>query len=159
MKIVTRRLKKGDEAILRTLAREDADFDMEGRGKPLQPLGPKVARDFLADSSVLFWVAESGDALLGFLFCYLLKMRAGKNEVLLYEIGVRKGYRRKGIGKALQGVLEAWMKAKKIPESWVLADNPGAVVFYRSNGFKKPKGMAVYMTKSIRLSAAKAEKK
>lgn len=147
MKIVIRRLKKGDETILRVLARQEADFDMEGRGKPLKPLGPQAARNFLADPSVLFWVAEDGPVIVSFLFCYLLKMRAGKNEVLLYEIGVRKGFRRQGVGKALQGALDIWMKAKKISEVWVLADNPGAVKFYKNVGFKRPKGMAVYMTK------------
>lgn len=147
MKIATRRLKRGDEAILRSLAQQDADFDLEGRGKALKPLGPKAAHRFLTDPSVLFWVAEGKDAILGFLFCCHLKMRAGKDEVLLYEIGVRRGFRRLGVGKNLQRALEGWMRSRKIPEAWVLADNPGAVKFYKSCGFKRPKGMAVYLAK------------
>lgn len=150
MRIVTRRLKIGDEVLLRILASQDAEFDMDGRGGPLEPPGPKTAHDFLADPSVLFWIAEGGGVLLGFLFCHLLKMRAGRNEVLLYEIGVQKGFRRRGVGKALQGALKNWMKAKKVQEVWVLADNPGAVRFYKNCGFQKPGGMAVYMTKKIR---------
>ncbi len=150
MKTKIRRLTIGNEDLLRGLAGEDADFDVEGRGGPLKPLGFKAARKFLTDPSVLFWTAEEKGRVVGFLFCYLLKMRAGKDEVLLYEIGVRKKSRRAGVGKALQGALEAWMGAKHLSEAWVLADNSGAVEFYKSCGFKKPRGMAVYMTKRIR---------
>jgi hypothetical protein len=44
MSVSIKRLGPGDEAILETLAREDADFDLEGRGEALTPLKPANAQ-------------------------------------------------------------------------------------------------------------------
>lgn len=157
MKISVRRLGPGDEAVLSVLANEDGDFDVEGRERTHRALSAEAARDFLADSSVLFWVAQSGEAVIGFLFCYDLKMRRGVGrEVLLYEIGVRKDHRRKGVGRRLQGSRAAWMKENEVSEAWVLADNPDAIEFYRKCGFKEAAELAVYMTKERRETSSAA---
>ncbi|MGH7739498.1 MAG: GNAT family N-acetyltransferase [bacterium] len=132
------------------LAREDAHFDIEGRGGDMEALEASRAEDFLADPSVLFWVAEEGVQVVGFLFCHILKMRAGVGqEILLYEIGVRRKNRRQSVGRALQKTVEAWMRKKGIAEIWVLADNPGALEFYKDCGFEGNEGMAVYLTKRV----------
>ena len=145
-----RRLAVADIAVLDILAREDADFDIAGRGGPRPPLSPREARDFLADLSVLFWVAEVADQMVGFMYAQVLRKRAGAGrEVLFYEIGVRTTWRRKGVGRDLVKALEAWMDAEKIGELWVLADNPEATAFYRACGFWVPQPAPVYLVKGV----------
>ncbi len=136
MDIAIRRLGLDDEATLTLLAREDAAFDLEGRGGSIEPLPPEAARAHLANPAVLHWVAESQGVVLGFLFCQHLSLRSGSgSEVLLYEIGVRNGARRQGVGRALLEALYSWMAEHEVEEVWVGADNPGAIEFYRACGF------------------------
>jgi GNAT superfamily N-acetyltransferase len=131
-----RRLGPGDEPILNTLALEDQDFDLDDRGAPRTLLSAADARDYLVDPHVVHWVAESAGAVLGHLYGHLLRKRAGDPaEMILYEIGVRGAHRRHGVGRALVETVHAWMAAQGIRESWVLADNPGAVQFYKACGF------------------------
>jgi hypothetical protein len=42
--VSVRRLAPGDEPLLERLAREDGDFDVDGRGSPLRPLSPAGLR-------------------------------------------------------------------------------------------------------------------
>jgi len=142
-----RRLGSDDKATLDLLAREDADFDVDGRGEPLAPLSDEAARAYLADPNVLHWIAEEAGVVIGFLSCYLLHKRTGTAEVLLYEIGVRSAARRRGVGRALIDTLHAFMRSRQIPEVWVLADNDGAVDFYRACKYDVSDDMAVYMTR------------
>jgi GNAT superfamily N-acetyltransferase len=134
-----RRLGPGDEAVLAFLARNDPDFDIADRRPParaLQPLAADEAAAYLADPSVLFWVAESEGRVLGFLTCLVLLYRAEPGrELMLYEIGVRRDARRRGIGRALVDVMTDWMRANGVSEVWLGADNPGAEAFYLACGF------------------------
>jgi ribosomal protein S18 acetylase RimI-like enzyme len=137
MNIAIRRLGPDDEAALTLLAREDADFDLAGRGGSVAPLSPGGARAHLANPAVLHWVAERQDVVVGFLFCQHLSLRSDSgSEVLLYEIGVRDGARRQGVGRALLDALYSWMADNEVEEVWVGADNPGAIDFYRACGFE-----------------------
>jgi ribosomal protein S18 acetylase RimI-like enzyme len=146
-----RRLGPGDEEILALLGREDADFDVAERGGPLAPLAPDDARAYLADPGVLHWIAQKEELVVGFMYCHLLRKRAGeKTEILLYEIGVRGAYRRQHVGRALIETLHAWMNEHQVREAWVLADNPDAVEFYRSCGFEIEDDVPVYMTRGGR---------
>jgi len=146
MSFSLRRLGPGDEAILDLLAQEDADFDVEGRSRPRQPLDRATARAYLSDPAVLHWIAEDGAVVLGALSAYVLRKRVGDPaEVLLYEIGVRARHRRQGVGRALVGALYRWMREQGIREVWVLADNPAAVEFYRACGFAGSAAGAVYL--------------
>jgi ribosomal protein S18 acetylase RimI-like enzyme len=146
-----RRLGPDDTALLATIARDDADFDVEGRGGERTPLSDDAARAFLADEHVLFWIAEGeGGAVDGFLSCQLIRKRAAPPELLLYEIGVRAAARRHGVGRALMHAMSAWMQAHAVDEVWVLADNDGAGAFYRACGFDIPDGQATYMTREVR---------
>ena len=141
-----RRLGAADEGILALLAREDADFDVAGRGSPRAPLSLEGAQAYLADTSVLHFIAELEQQVVGHLQCILLRKRAAPAlEVLLYEIGVRTTHRRQGVGRALVDALEGWMKAHQLRELWVLADNPGAVAFYRACGFQPGVPPPIYL--------------
>jgi ribosomal protein S18 acetylase RimI-like enzyme len=142
-----RRLGPGDEPTLALLSRDDADFDIPGRPHGRAPLSPSAAAAFLGDGNMLCWVAEADGEVLGFLFCHRLPMRDNKPaELLLYEIGVRTAARRQGVGRALVDGMYAFMAANDIDDVWVLADNPGAVEFYRACGFAMSEGQATYMT-------------
>lgn len=148
MGISVRRLMRGDEAAIEQLVREDADFDIDGRGGDEEPLSAAEASRFLEDPAVLFWVAEADGVIGGFLFCHVLSMRhRPARELLLYETGTRKDWRRKGVGRALMNAAFDWMKTNGVDQIWVLADNDGAAEFYRANGFEVPEGMALYLTR------------
>ena len=152
MSLHIKRLGPGDEATLELLAREDADFDLEGRGSALTPLDPGMARAYLASPSVLHWVATEAREVTGFLHCSHVLLRAGRgHELLLYEIGVRRAWRRKGIGRALLTHMEGWMKTNQVHEVWVCADHEIAVDFYRGCGFVAEEPAPVYMTRAIEM--------
>ena len=157
MSVSIKRLGPGDEATLELLAGEDADFDLEGRGGPLTPLKPGVAMRYLANPGVLHWVATDGVEVTGFLCCTVVLLRSGPGqELLLYEIGVRKAWRRKGVGRALLSHMESWMKSNEVGEVWVCADNSVAVAFYRGCGFGVETEQPVYMTRTVEPAPKKA---
>lgn len=142
-----KRLGPGDESLLDLLAREDPDFDLEGRGSPLQPLEPAVAHRYLANPAVFHWIAIEEEVVTGFLYCILLPLRTGEGqELLLYEIGVRRSWRRRGTGRALLAHMEDWMRTNRVGEVWVCADNEVAVEFYRGCGFAVEDSQPVYLT-------------
>lgn len=145
--VTIRRLGPGDEAVLAHLATHDAEYDLEGRGGARQPLEDDAARRYLANPAVLFWAAADGDAVVGFLSCLHVPLRsAAGQELLLYEIGVHHGWRRRGTGGALLDEMDRWMITHGVRDVWVLADNPGAVEFYRACGFGVAAEQPVYMT-------------
>ena len=145
-----RRLGPGDEATLELLAREDADFDLDGRSAGLPPLKPAMAQRYLANPGVLHWVASRDGVVAGFLYCahVLLRTDPGQ-ELLLYEIGVRQAYRRQGVGRALLDHMERWMQNNDVSEVWVCADNRVAVDFYRACGFASEEPQPAYMTRRV----------
>jgi ribosomal-protein-alanine N-acetyltransferase len=137
MSAMVRRLGRGDEPVLALLARDDADFDLEGRGAPREPLPSDASAQFLADPGVRAWVAEENGSVVGFLYGHVIRKRASPAvEVLLYEIGVRAAHRRRGVGRALVKALLAWADDLGARETWVLAGNPGATAFYHACGFE-----------------------
>ena len=145
-----RRLGAGDERVLAQLALDDAAFDLAERGRALRPLEPDAAAAYLADPSVLHWVAEEDGVVLGHMLAYVERRRSGEAlQALLYEIGVRAERRREGIGRALVGALEQWMSDAGAPEAWVLADNPGAEAFYAACGFLRDGEQPVSFTRRL----------
>ncbi len=157
MSVSIKRLGPGDEATLDLLARDDADFDLEGRGTPLAPLKLGMARAYLANPGVLHWVANEDGAVVGFLYCAYILLRSDPgHELLLYEIGVRKAARRTGVGRALLDHMEGWMKQNGVPVVWVCADNEVAVDFYRGCGFAAEQPQPVYMTREVEVAPKRA---
>lgn len=147
---VIRRLGPGDEAILAGLATEDADFDLDARGAPLPPLGPDAAQRYLANPAVLHWVAAEADQIVGHVYCLLVPLRSGAGqELLLYEIGVRQAWRRRGVGRALVDQMHDWMHTNGVDEVWVCADNQVAVAFYQACGLAVEGEQPVYMTQQL----------
>lgn len=153
MSIDIRRLTEDDVPVLTLLAAEDGDFDIEGRGEPIEPPDPGRAREYLANPTVLFWIATNGATITGFLQCLVLPIRTGRGrEVLVYEIGVRKEYRRVGVGRALMTHMESWMRDNDLEEMWVAADNPGAERFYKALGYARTEPeffQPVYMSREL----------
>ena len=150
MALVVRRLGPGDEPILNLLAADNADFDIAGRGAPQRALDPEAARSYLANPAVLHWIALADEAIVGDLYCVLLPLSDGEGrELLLYEIGVREAWRRRGVGRALLATMDAWMRENRVTTAWVLADNPAAVEFYRACGFGVEDSQPVYLVRSV----------
>jgi ribosomal protein S18 acetylase RimI-like enzyme len=136
MPLRIRRLAAGDEPVLALLAEEAPDFDLAGRTSPELPLSAEDAAAYLGEPTVLHWVAEDEERIVGELLCHLLRLPSGEGrELLLYSIGVRARDRRRGVGAALVQEMLAWMRRAGVPEVWVLADNPSAEAFYSACGF------------------------
>ena len=144
--VFVRRLGPGDASVLAVLARDDADFDLDGGAGRRTPLTETSAQSYLADPHVLHWTAWAGEEVVGSLVCHVLSMRKQPaRELLLYEIGVRSAWRRRGIGRRLISTMTDWMRAEGILTAWVLADNPGAERFYQACGFAPGSGPATYL--------------
>jgi ribosomal protein S18 acetylase RimI-like enzyme len=154
MSVAIKRLGPGDETTLELLANEEADFDLDGQSDALPALKPGMAQRYLANPGVLHWVAVQDGVVTGFLYCVhvLLRTHPG-HELLLYEIGVRKAHRRKGVGRALLDHMARWMQKNELSEVWVCADNREAVDFYRASGFAIEQPQPVYLTRSIEPAA------
>ena len=65
----------GDEKILDLLGLEEPDFDVKGRGVPLEPLKPEDSRLYLENPDVLHWIAVKDNLVVGHLLCYILPLR------------------------------------------------------------------------------------
>jgi N-acetylglutamate synthase-like GNAT family acetyltransferase len=144
-----RRLGPGDETVLATLARDDAAFDEEGRGRAREPIGPASAAEYLADEHVLHWVAEAEGAVVGHLLCYVQRRRADEPvQLMLYEIGVRDNRRREGIGRALVAEIDAWMSKNGVSKVWVLS-TAEAEPFYAACGFSRDDPAPIQMSRRL----------
>jgi predicted N-acetyltransferase YhbS len=121
--------------VLALLAREEAAFDVEGRGTPRPAVAGGAAETYLTHPDVLHWVAEEDGTVVGHLLCYVQHRRAGEErQLLLYDIGVREAYRRRGIGRTLIAELDRWLRENGVRDVWVVADKT-AVGFYAASGF------------------------
>jgi GNAT superfamily N-acetyltransferase len=147
---VIRRLGPGDEAVLALLAAEEEDFDLAERSGPREPVAGADAAAYLSDPNVLHWVAEDDGVVVGHLLAYLERRRVGEaRQVLLYEIGVREAYRRRGIGRALVEAMRTWMRDHDAAEAWVPADSGDAEAFYAACGFVRDDVQPVQMTLTL----------
>ena len=136
-----RRLRPEDAELFNRLSEVDNLFDEDPSGPPSGALTLDGARAFLADPSVLFWVAESGPLTVGFLHGIVQRRRTAGPwaELLLMEMGVHADWRRKGVGTALVSAMEHWMAGNDVSEAWVPA-NTYAVGFYLKSGFIADEG-------------------
>ncbi|XAS68450.1 GNAT family N-acetyltransferase [Micrococcaceae bacterium Sec5.7] len=139
--VTIRRIGPGDAVLFNRLSEADNLFDEDPGGEPSGALTLDGARDFLGDPTVLFWLAEEGQQVVGFLHCCVQRRRTAGPwaELLLMEMGTHVDRRRYGIGSALLAGMEAWMKENAVEEVWVPA-NTYAVGFYRKCGFAADEG-------------------
>ncbi len=150
MSFQIKRLCLGDEAMLTQYVLDIADFDLDHEDKPKRPLTPAATQRYLANPAVLHWVAYVDDKVIGSLYCAVLPLPAGDGkELVLYEIGVRNAWRRRGVGRALLNEMERWMRNNAVSYVWVLADNDIAVSFYQSGGFEAEDEQPVYMAREL----------
>lgn len=92
---------------------------------------------FLRDASTCFLVAFWNRQPCGFVTAYRLpRFDRRRAEVLLYEIGVHEGYRRRGVGRALIEATNRWAAEVDADEVWVLTNrsNLPATAMYRAAG-------------------------
>jgi ribosomal protein S18 acetylase RimI-like enzyme len=92
---------------------------------------------FLENSDNALFIAYWEGKVAGFLSAHRLqRFDKCKAEVLLYEIGVSKDFRQKGIGKALIVKVKDWAKEVDADEVWVLTNksNIAATALYKSVG-------------------------
>jgi GNAT superfamily N-acetyltransferase len=92
---------------------------------------------FLANPDNLLLVARWEGEACGFLSAHRLqRFDRRRAEVLLYEIGVREPFQRRGIGRALVEETKRWAAEVGADVVWVLteADNGPAMALYAATG-------------------------
>jgi len=140
-----KRLGLGDEALLTQYTLDIVDFELDHADKPKRPLDAAAAQRYLANPTMLHWVAYVGDNVIGSLYCTVLPLPADdEQELVLYEIRVRDAWQRQGVGHVLLNEMDRWMRDNVVSYVWVLADNDIAVSFYQSDRFKAEDEQPVY---------------
>lgn len=132
-----RHLLPGDEEALMGLTAVDHRFEHDpATSSTSTPLDFEAARDFLADPSVLYWIAEHDEQPIGMLHCYVLRLPHAGNprEVLLYDLGTDIDWRRRGVARSLVETMQNHMVAEGMNEVWLGAVLT-AVDFYKACGF------------------------
>ena len=143
-----KRLGLGDEALLTQYTLDIVDFELDHADKPKRPLDAAAAQRYLANPTMLHWVAYVGDNVIGSLYCTVLPLPADdEQELVLYEIRVRDAWQRQGVGHVLLNEMDRWMRDNVVSYVWVLADNDIAVSFYQSGGFEAEDEQPVYMAR------------
>jgi ribosomal protein S18 acetylase RimI-like enzyme len=137
-----RELGPGDEQVLRRLSAESAAFDVEGaEPRPREPLSGEAARRFLSDPGTHLFVAFERDEPVGMLLAYdLLRRHCDERMAHVYELGVRRDRRRRGVGRRLFEAFRARCRASGIRAAYVLTEssNEEAIAFYASVGGRRP---------------------
>jgi ribosomal protein S18 acetylase RimI-like enzyme len=93
-------------------------------------------RSLLRSGSTAIFVAETDKRIAGFVTCGTSKGARGREGA--FDIYVRAGYRREGVGKQLVETALSWFKRKgcKSVSLNVYSANKNAIRFYRSLGFR-----------------------
>jgi len=103
---------------------------------------PRVAsserlEELLADDNFCILVAFADGKLIGGLTAYVLKMyKRNSIKVMLYEIGVKPKYRRKGVGRKLVENLKTLSAEQNAEEILIptTANNRNGKEFYKATG-------------------------
>lgn len=143
-----RRLGPDDAAALVQVAHDETDFTGE---PPSPPLTPDAARAYLSDPGVWHWHAEdAGGDPVGFLLAYVHRRRHGEPlDVMFEEIGVRRAWRRQGVGRALVDALHTQMRERGIGSVWVAADSEEARAFYEACGYELDDLQGVILSRAV----------
>lgn len=96
----------------------------------------RAIADIISDGGVQF-IAEEKDEFIGFLTAKRGLSRKVKHTAYIV-VGLRDGYRGKGIGTSLISKLDKWSKENDITrlELTVICENEDAKRFYENNGFQ-----------------------
>jgi ribosomal protein S18 acetylase RimI-like enzyme len=141
MAVEIRRLRPGDEEVVRRLSVEDAHFEQVGVEPRLRiPHTLESAREFLAVETNYQLVAFAEDEPVGQLIAYELIRRHGDGRMMLvYEVGVRRDSRRQGVGRGLFDVLRSLCRERGIARAFLITNesNLDAMAFYRSLGARR----------------------
>ena len=103
------------------------------------PVGVSYSREeleqFIAHRHSRTWVAEEGDAVVGFLVAGREPQHVGH----IITVDVPERWRRRGVGKALMDAAEDWGKRQGLKLIYLetAADNLAAQAFYRARNYEK----------------------
>jgi aminoglycoside 3-N-acetyltransferase I len=128
-----RRLNAGDQALARELFVTMAGVFGEDSDK----LSDDYLARLLARDSFWAIAAIDGEQVVGGLTAHTLPMTATETAVVfLYDLAVRRGHQRRGVGRLLVQALREAAKAAGVSEVFVGADNADeqALGFYRAMG-------------------------
>ncbi len=119
-----RRLQAGEELVLKNVAAGVFDNAVD----------IATAKEYLAVSHNVFYVAMTDDLVVGMVSAILYCHPDKPKELWINEIGVGDEYRRQGIGKKLMYAMEKYAQDANCAGCWLLteADNTQAKAFYRS---------------------------
>jgi ribosomal protein S18 acetylase RimI-like enzyme len=138
MGIEVRRLVSGDEDVVQRLTADDRRFEAPWTPPRNIPVpDTDTAARFLTEETNHLLVAFDRDEPVGLLLAYeLLRRHGDEPKMLLYEIGVREDYRRRGIGRTLIEAFAELARARGARRAFVLTDesNPAAMALYASAG-------------------------
>jgi len=136
--IEVRRLRVGDEEVLRLRSLQDARFDEPGVEPAARtPHSVESARAFLSEETTVQLAAFADAEPVGQLLAYELARRHGDGKLMLvYEIGVRDDHRRQGIGRMLFDALRSICRQRGIARAFVITNerNVAATAFYAALG-------------------------
>jgi ribosomal protein S18 acetylase RimI-like enzyme len=141
-----RRLGPGDEAILTTLVVEGDRYAEDGDDERESPLSDADAAAFLADERTHLMIATepnapAGAVPLGFVVANeLLHRHSFARMLIVYEIGVDRAHRRRGIGHALLCAVAELARERAIAEGFVLTNesNAPAMALYAAADGTRP---------------------
>jgi len=118
-----RRLRPGDEAVVRALAEREPQTGL------------------LADERTIFLAAFEAGETVGFVLAHELLRRHGEPaQLFVYELGVDENWRRQGIGTALWRALVRLARERGLTGGFVLTNesNELAMFFYEAVGATRP---------------------
>jgi len=101
------------------------------------PLRPAYLNHLLQRPDFWAWTALAAGRVVGGLTAFTLPMtRAETSELMIYDLAVSEGFRRRGVGRALVEEACRAAAAAGVPVAFVLADNEDvhALDFYRALG-------------------------
>lgn len=113
---------------------------LQNDGKDHVRLNPDYIRKMLARNDFHVFVAKDNNEIVGGLTAFEIdQYKYGRTELFLYEIEVKKEFRKRGIGTALLEEAKRFCMSKEIPIMFVFtsASNLGAITLYRNTGGKE----------------------
>ena len=118
-----RRMRAGDEALLRSIAPEVFD----------EPIDPQRLRDYLGAPGHLMVLAFEGELVVGQCAGVLHRHPDKPTELYVDEVGTASTHRRQGIARQMMDELFAWGRELGCTEAWLgtETDNEPAKALYR----------------------------